>query len=54
MFLKIREVTKDDIGDYNCIANNSQGGAEQVVRLSASQPSPINQNTLEKGKIINT
>ncbi|ROT68453.1 putative lachesin-like isoform X7, partial [Penaeus vannamei] len=40
MLLTIKSVTKADIGEYNCIANNSQGGAEQVVRVAASDPMP--------------
>ncbi|XP_063585782.1 peroxidasin homolog [Penaeus indicus] len=50
MLLTIKSVTKADIGEYNCIANNSQGGAEQVVRVAASDPMPPNnRNALEKG-----
>ena len=50
MLLKIKDVVQADVGKYNCIANNSQGGAEQVVTLSVSKPMPINHNSLEKGK----
>ncbi|XP_047472928.1 lachesin-like [Penaeus chinensis] len=50
MLLTIKSVTKADIGEYNCIANNSQGGGEQVVRVAASDPMPPNnRNALEKG-----
>ncbi|XP_045594022.1 lachesin [Procambarus clarkii] len=49
MLLTITEVTRADNGEYNCIANNSQGGAEQVVRVSASPPFQNNRNALEKG-----
>ncbi|XP_066976710.1 lachesin-like [Macrobrachium rosenbergii] len=49
MLLTIREVSKADIGEYNCIANNSQGGAEQVVRISASVPIQHNHNSINKG-----
>ncbi|KAA0183363.1 hypothetical protein HAZT_HAZT002108 [Hyalella azteca] len=47
MVLTIRSVQQGDIGEYNCISNNSQGGAEQEVLLSASMP--ISQNTISKG-----
>ncbi|XP_068229296.1 lachesin-like [Palaemon carinicauda] len=47
MMLTIRDVSRADIGQYNCIANNSQGGAEQGVRISASVP---NHNTIHKGR----
>nr|XP_053630455.1 lachesin-like [Cherax quadricarinatus] len=49
MLLTISEVSHADIGEYNCIANNSQGGAEQVVRVSASVPFQHNRNALDKG-----
>ncbi|KAG7171453.1 Lachesin-like 9 [Homarus americanus] len=49
MLLTISDVSLADIGEYNCIANNSQGGAEQVVRVSASNPVQYNRNALEKG-----
>ncbi|XP_042217549.1 lachesin-like isoform X2 [Homarus americanus] len=48
MLLTISDVSLADIGEYNCIANNSQGGAEQVVRVSASNPVQYNRNALEK------
>ncbi|CAL4091066.1 unnamed protein product [Meganyctiphanes norvegica] len=51
MLLTIREVTLQDSGEYNCIANNSQGGAQQVVKVSVSPqiPPKKNQNAIEKG-----
>ncbi|CAL4073935.1 unnamed protein product, partial [Meganyctiphanes norvegica] len=52
MLLTIRDANADDSGEYNCIANNSQGGAQQVVTVSVSKPSifPMkNPNTINKG-----
>ncbi|KAK4309572.1 hypothetical protein Pmani_018796 [Petrolisthes manimaculis] len=49
MLLTIIHVSKADIGEYNCIANNSQGGAEQVIRVSASSPPQHNRNAIDKG-----
>lgn len=49
MLLNIHRVSKSDIGKYNCIANNSQGGAEQVVRVSDTGVVQSNRNALNKG-----
>ncbi|XP_050686685.1 lachesin-like, partial [Eriocheir sinensis] len=49
MLLTIYRVSKTDIGKYNCIANNSQGGAEQVVRVSDTGLVQPNRNTINKG-----
>ncbi|KAF2355675.1 Immunoglobulin I-set [Trinorchestia longiramus] len=51
MVLTIRSVQQSDIGEYNCISNNSQGGAEQEVLLSASMPVSSSQNTISKGSV---
>uniref|UniRef100_A0A0P4W610 Ig-like domain-containing protein n=2 Tax=Scylla olivacea TaxID=85551 RepID=A0A0P4W610_SCYOL len=53
MLLTIQRVSKSDIGKYNCIANNSQGGAEQVVRVSDTGVVPSNRNALNKGGFEN-
>ena len=49
MMLTIRKFESVDIGDYNCISNNSQGGAEQAIRVSAS-PTINHPNSIEKRK----
>ncbi|XP_064078000.1 lachesin-like isoform X2 [Macrobrachium nipponense] len=49
LLLTIMNVTRHDTGEYNCIANNSQGGAQQAVRVSVSQPIPLHTNTISKG-----
>ncbi|XP_068208580.1 lachesin-like [Palaemon carinicauda] len=49
LLLTITDVTRHDTGEYNCIANNSQGGAQQAVRVSVSQPIPLNTNAISKG-----
>ncbi|KAL7638245.1 UNVERIFIED_CONTAM: hypothetical protein RMT77_010809 [Armadillidium vulgare] len=48
MILNIKNFSIDDVGDYNCISNNSQGGAEQVIRVSASTTIITNSNLIEK------
>lgn len=50
MMLTITHISKADIGEYNCIANNSQGGAEQVIRVSLSSPPPHNRNAIDKSE----